>query len=332
MGIVLAVFIVFVARCVLCRTLYRRLEVGGPFAMNAGGQQGRFGGGMEIGGDGGATAVPERTTSLPIPTKLRKVADTLYKRVEDAPAGSAVRAPTIPLGRSTSIRGDKVSEDGEEIEVDTEEAGDGGLPGGQEAAAGAGGTPQDEEEEKSCIVCLDRERNALLLECGHGGLCVPCADALWRSGPAFRNCPMCREVFTGVMKIVGEEAGEISVEVVHYASTPVNKAPKPRGALGMLRSLARTSRSGERERDQAGAGSVELMVHPPSAVSANQPGATNGAAGAGAGAGVGGGPAGGEVAAQRSPQSRQQAWAEGTENNATGLGRNVGDEGAQPRR
>ena len=327
MGIVLAVFIVFVARCVLCRTLYRRLEMGGPFAMNAGGQQGRFGGGMEIGGDGGATVVPERTTSLPIPTKLRKVADTLYKRVEDAPAGSAVTTPLIPLGRSASIRGDKVSEGGGEIEVDTEEAGDGSLPVGEEAAAGAGGTRQ-EEEDKSCIVCLDRERNALLLECGHGGLCVPCADALWRSGPAFRNCPMCREVFTGVMKIVGEEEGEVSVEVVHYASTPVNKAPKPRGALGMLRSLARSSRSREGERDQAGAGSVELIVHAPNAVSVNQPSATNGATGAG----VGGGAAGGEFAAQRSPQSRQQAWAEGTENNATGLGRNVGDEGAQPRR
>lgn len=29
----------------------------------------------------------------------------------------------------------------------------------------------------------------LAVECGHGGLCVHCADALWNAGPASRHCP-----------------------------------------------------------------------------------------------------------------------------------------------
>lgn len=30
---------------------------------------------------------------------------------------------------------------------------------------------------------------SLAVECGHGGLCVHCADALWNAGPASRHCP-----------------------------------------------------------------------------------------------------------------------------------------------
>ena len=38
------------------------------------------------------------------------------------------------------------------------------------ADGGAGG--MEEAEEETCFVCLDGARDAILLECGHGGLCV----------------------------------------------------------------------------------------------------------------------------------------------------------------
>ena len=53
-----------------------------------------------------------------------------------------------------------------------------GLANGQArgAVVGAG---REEGEEETCFVCLDGQREAILLECGHGGLCVQCAKALW---------------------------------------------------------------------------------------------------------------------------------------------------------
>mmetsp|Transcript_59221 Transcript_59221/g.145367 ORF Transcript_59221/g.145367 Transcript_59221/m.145367 type:complete len:565 (+) Transcript_59221:175-1869(+) len=100
----------------------------------------------------------------------------------------------------------------------------------------------DDDDDNTCIVCLDRERDALLLECGHGGLCVDCATALWNNGPSGRTCPMCRKIFTGVMKLVGDDEappGEgqpegqtiVRVEMVHYAMRPDRLPPAQRGGI-----------------------------------------------------------------------------------------------------
>ena len=64
------------------------------------------------------------------------------------------------------------------------------------------------EDDSSCIVCWDQPRDAVLLECGHGGLCVACADLLWRQT---RRCPLCREEFAGVMRIV--DASDATVRI-----------------------------------------------------------------------------------------------------------------------
>jgi len=86
----------------------------------------------------------------------------------------------------------------------------------------------EEDVDDSCIICLDRTRDAILLECGHGGLCVQCADMLWNLGVGHRNCPMCRKTFTGVMKILKEDGTEATVEPVHYAMA------KPKEQKGRL--------------------------------------------------------------------------------------------------
>ena len=67
--------------------------------------------------------------------------------------------------------------------------------------------PQEEfEQGKSCFVCLDSAPNAILLECGHGGLCVACAERLWQRG---RRCPLCRAGFAGVVRIVDADAAVV---------------------------------------------------------------------------------------------------------------------------
>lgn len=45
------------------------------------------------------------------------------------------------------------------------------------------------EEDRTCLVCYERARDAVLLTCGHGGTCFACAcDVYRRSG----ECPLCR--------------------------------------------------------------------------------------------------------------------------------------------
>jgi len=78
------------------------------------------------------------------------------------------------------------------------------------------------EEDVTCVVCLDRPRESVLLECGHGGLCVPCAISLWRQGPARRHCPMCRKAFVGVVRIVQEQDGVAEVRCLSSQSPAAN--------------------------------------------------------------------------------------------------------------
>mmetsp|Transcript_9559 Transcript_9559/g.12511 ORF Transcript_9559/g.12511 Transcript_9559/m.12511 type:complete len:354 (-) Transcript_9559:211-1272(-) len=49
-----------------------------------------------------------------------------------------------------------------------------------------------------CVVCMSAEKNVMVLPCSHVCLCEECAKQLpLRS----KNCPICREAFTDVMKI-----------------------------------------------------------------------------------------------------------------------------------
>ena len=57
-------------------------------------------------------------------------------------------------------------------------------------SAGAGGPQGDDSS--NCIICLDRAREVVLLECGHICLCLDCA----RSLPHPQKCPVCRASIT----------------------------------------------------------------------------------------------------------------------------------------
>jgi len=50
-----------------------------------------------------------------------------------------------------------------------------------------------------CWVCFEEVANeAVLLHCGHSGLCLRCADNLWRRRLA---CPICRQPISLVCKV-----------------------------------------------------------------------------------------------------------------------------------
>ena len=52
---------------------------------------------------------------------------------------------------------------------------------------------QAQEDIDRCVICLENERGATLIPCGHSQFCKPCGQELVdRSGPETK-CPLCRE-------------------------------------------------------------------------------------------------------------------------------------------
>ena len=50
-----------------------------------------------------------------------------------------------------------------------------------------------------CAICFTGPRDAVLLECGHGGICFACAKRCMRKKG--RECPMCRAPVEQVVQI-----------------------------------------------------------------------------------------------------------------------------------
>jgi hypothetical protein len=78
------------------------------------------------------------------------------------------------------------------------------------AAVGAAAAPEAEDTSTTCLVCWDAGRDAVLLECGHSGMCVACAQRIWRGPTVRRICPICRRGFAAVLRILREEHGVVS--------------------------------------------------------------------------------------------------------------------------
>lgn len=52
--------------------------------------------------------------------------------------------------------------------------------------------------EKKCEICLEHNCDAVLMDCGHGGICILCAEILFESKG---RCHMCRAEIIQVLKI-----------------------------------------------------------------------------------------------------------------------------------
>ena len=53
---------------------------------------------------------------------------------------------------------------------------------------------EEQRESALCRICLDRERNTVILPCGHATCCKECAKPL-------QNCPICRKEIDKVLEI-----------------------------------------------------------------------------------------------------------------------------------
>jgi hypothetical protein len=62
--------------------------------------------------------------------------------------------------------------------------------------------------DKKCEICFENECDAVLMECGHGGICMHCAEVLLNSKG---RCYMCRGDITQVLKIRVEASKELKV-------------------------------------------------------------------------------------------------------------------------
>lgn len=83
-----------------------------------------------------------------------------------------------------------------------------------ESARGENGltVPNDlEDGDGTCWICCTAPANAVLMECGHGGICVSCATQCWKKKPPL--CPLCRSRIIMVVKIdEPDEQGIVRVD------------------------------------------------------------------------------------------------------------------------
>ena len=79
-----------------------------------------------------------------------------------------------------------------------------------------------EPEEKveptpTCALCFDSAPDAVLMECGHGGICFRCGIKLLKMKG---NCPLCREVVSIVLRIdLGNVHGDF-VKILDFIDLP----------------------------------------------------------------------------------------------------------------
>mmetsp|Transcript_319 Transcript_319/g.836 ORF Transcript_319/g.836 Transcript_319/m.836 type:complete len:540 (+) Transcript_319:450-2069(+) len=157
------------------------------------------------------------------------------------PAGSAMRDVLPPSIELVEIRLDQATAEpgggggavSPTVVVDTDDAGGdvadtlpaAAPPRADGANASDSGVRKDgplleelEEEEDGlggefCWICCQGERNAVLLECGHGGICYDCATRCARKRPPL--CPMCRSRISQIAIISGPPElvdGEVLVQ------------------------------------------------------------------------------------------------------------------------
>jgi len=84
----------------------------------------------------------------------------------------------------------------------------------------------DETDKSLCYVCCLEKKDAVIMECGHGGICFECGKSLATRHP--RTCPICRSPITAVLRVGPRERGSslvVSTEGVVVSARPA--APPP---------------------------------------------------------------------------------------------------------
>ena len=84
--------------------------------------------------------------------------------------------------------------------------GDGGGGGAGEPPSPRPDAEKADASDSLCWICFEGPRDAVLLECGHGGICLACAQRVFRKKT--RLCPMCRQPVTQVVHIESAQQPE----------------------------------------------------------------------------------------------------------------------------
>jgi len=53
--------------------------------------------------------------------------------------------------------------------------------------------------QRECCICFDQKPDAVIMECGHGGICYECGNHLLATDP--HACHLCRESINYVLKM-----------------------------------------------------------------------------------------------------------------------------------
>jgi hypothetical protein len=123
--------------------------------------------------------------ALENPTRLLKTSSTLYERMEaDSPKQTQIAhcAPAPAAWDEESVGSSRFGDDDLEI---------------AEAPAPS--------PSHLCYVCCVSRKNAVIMECGHGGICFECGKSLASRHP--RNCPICRAPISAVLRVERREPG-----------------------------------------------------------------------------------------------------------------------------
>eukprot|EP01017_Pseudomicrothorax_dubius_P009688 TRINITY_DN1333_c0_g1_i6.p1 TRINITY_DN1333_c0_g1~~TRINITY_DN1333_c0_g1_i6.p1 ORF type:complete len:677 (-),score=99.08 TRINITY_DN1333_c0_g1_i6:48-2078(-) len=74
-------------------------------------------------------------------------------------------------------------------------------------------TKRLDQSVSNCLVCFDRQPDAVIMDCGHGGLCYECAVELWEKTDA---CYLCRKPLTQILQVDLATRAEDVLKILSY--------------------------------------------------------------------------------------------------------------------
>lgn len=65
---------------------------------------------------------------------------------------------------------------------------------------------QDTQSQTTCLICFDKDADAVIMDCGHGGICYGCCIELFKKK---QGCYLCRKPILQVLQIeINKGSGE----------------------------------------------------------------------------------------------------------------------------
>lgn len=72
-----------------------------------------------------------------------------------------------------------------------------------------------QKEPSTCLICFDKNSNAVIMDCGHGGICYDCCIAMWQKN---QGCYLCRKPILQVLQVEIVQEGDDKEERIKVIS------------------------------------------------------------------------------------------------------------------